>query len=277
MVLFILLLQKIVWNTNDSALLHESLEVREEPTPGVGLGLYLKRNLSSCCCAQARTVREAEQRLLPELLLLHEQEKMRRLKQQGRQEQLQGQHKSLLGLEGSDASRGAAKRRRPLAAATAPPPAGAEEIQQSSGLTQESEESPAAAEWKTHSSGDWQQRPEQLLLPPTHHGTGAAEEAATAPEPEAEAAAETGSLSVAPDSSETSACPATEALQSGHAVGKKGARMCSCNPSSCFRVLCFRGDPVLSPFNFMASAGEGALSAEEKKVLMAPEENPGKK
>ncbi|KAL8424828.1 hypothetical protein Efla_001633 [Eimeria flavescens] len=259
------LAEKVVWSTTDSAVLRDSLEVRPEPTPGVGLGLYLKRPLCSCCCEQAALTSEAEQRLMPELRLLHQQ--------QQQQQQLGEQGGLLLAAIGGQQTAGFAEipDRSPRLAAVSPlkaQPAAShmaggqllQQLQQQQGEPQEPQNE--AGQGQQVQQGTEEQQYGALL--PGHAAAAAA----------AAAAAEAVS-NLSPAARRAAALIGSEAAVAVLAPGKRKARVCSCSPSSCFRILCFRGDPVLSPFNFMAAAGEGALSDEEMKVLMAPHENPG--
>ncbi|KAL8432860.1 hypothetical protein ACSSS7_004263 [Eimeria intestinalis] len=269
------LAEKVVWNTSDSPVFRHSLEVRPEPTVGVGLGLYLTRSLSSCCCTQAASVREAEQRLIGELQRLHQQERARALPvaQQQQQQQRRQEEAQRVG-EGA----GAAVEEHAIFRFAGPPEAApsacaSEQLQGSRHA--------CAADSKTTLAGgrrQQQQQKQQQILQRREVTLSAAAAAAAAATTAAAADIESAAdsrMRVSPAVSPSAGVPfSPEVREGGTTVGKR--RLCSCNQSSCFRILCFRGDPVLSPFNFMASAGKGALTAEEKKVLMAPRENAGK-
>ncbi|KAL8272983.1 hypothetical protein Esti_003036 [Eimeria stiedai] len=262
------LAEKVVWNTSDSPLFRHSLEVRPEPTFGVGLGLYLTRSLSSCCCSQAVSVREAEKRLIPELRQLHQQEKGRTLAAAAAAQQQR--EEAQWACEGARPASGEHARSK----LSRPPEAAASTC---TSLQLHDSRSSCAPERTTPLAAEGRQQQQQ-------HGEGGQQQQGTEATPGAAAAGPAGGdtatavgsrLHVSSAVSPSAGVSFPPEVGLGvTAVGRK--RLCSCSSGSCFRVLCFRGDPVLSPFNFMAPAGKGALTAEEKRVLMAPRENAGK-
>lgn len=201
------LVQQAVWSSRDSEVLLKNLQVRLEPMPGVGLGLYLPQPLLSCCCQFATSTAVLERELhlqLPDAELLTCESVLK-----GGGKTLDRQKLFLTEL----LQRGELDASRLFA-------------------------------------------PSECL--------------ATLPCQET-AALDSGPF---PNLSEEASAAKNAPLQNGPSVSSRRtpAAKCRCSAQSCFRVLCFRGDAVLSPYNCADSEAKSTLSREELDALISPQE-----
>lgn len=201
--------QQEVWKSKDSDLLLKNLRVQQEPTPGVGLGLYLLQQILSCCCRLSLPSAALERDLQ---LQLPDAESIQ-CESLPQSENAEEENFQNLRLSTALAQRGYLDLRK-------------------DGASSEFVESVASRDFATSIS----QSPFE-------------------------------STEIADDAAKTHLPNASKLSSRRRPVAK-----CSCSSQSCFRVLCFRGDAVLSPYNCADSEAKSTLSREELDALIFPQD-----